>query len=380
MRHTLALLYFLSILTGCSRESLYEEADFRQNVYDAFADCSDATIKRLAMAHNIQTAFGRCGSNRFSHFSWAPDGLHLYFQLTHGSHILNGEDKTITMVPTESPTARAAWLSATVLAIPLPPEEEKTKERIAFYNRSALTIDYREIDVTQPRDLMRFHNGSAVLFTALDAEGVRRPYSLNSNTGDLSRALTWLEQPIERLSISEKAGIVAWSTSTDTEIAKLETGESLHLFKGVTRAVPHDDGRWVALETLGAEISHFDQRSWDEVSPKARERELARQKKWEEKLPNWVDTTVKPPEIQLFDLSNQQRHRITAFWGDEVEWYPAPGNWMAFFMWGIEGKQLNRNVGLTAMAERIRMLDAGQNPLELETITQTPDLDSTKAN
>ena len=32
--------------------------------------------------------------------------------------------------------------------------------------------------------------------------------------------------------------------------------------------------------------------------------------------------------------------------------YPSKGLYLAFMMWGIEGKQLNRNVGLTSLAER----------------------------
>ena len=30
------------ILTGCSRESMYEEASFKQHVSDSYAECSDA--------------------------------------------------------------------------------------------------------------------------------------------------------------------------------------------------------------------------------------------------------------------------------------------------------------------------------------------------
>ena len=369
------LIAAVTALTGCNRESMYGEADFSQNVYDSFADCNDAEIKRLAMAHNIQTAFGRCGSNRFSHFTWSPDGVHLYFQLTHGAHILNGNEKTITTVPTEGPTDGSAWIDKDTLAIPLPPAEGTTEELIAIYNHAELTIDHKPIPVGSPQDLVGFADGTAILFTALDAAEVRRPYTLNLETGAVERALPWLDQHVVRLNINEKSNMVAWSTKTDTELVKLDTGESLHLFSGVTRAVPHDDGRWVILETDGAEISHFDQRTWNELSPKARQRELARQEKWAERQPDWVEMTTKPPEIQLFDNTSGHRTRITAFWGNEVEWYPHKGHYIAFMMWGIESKQLNRNVGLTPLAERIRMLNAGQIPLGVEKVemTEAPD-------
>jgi hypothetical protein len=177
-----------------------------------------------------------------------------------------------------------------------------------------------------------------------------------------------LEQHVERLAISAKAGIVAWSTAEATELAKLSDGTSIQLFPGVTRAVPHDDGRWVLLETLGEPISHFNQRSWGEVSAEARERELARQKKWLERQPDWVVHEVQPPEIQLWDAEKNLRFKVTAFYGDETEWYPAPGHYVAFRMWGIEGKQLNRNIGLTPMAERLRMIGLDQIPLGIEAI------------
>jgi hypothetical protein len=373
------MLAGLLMVSGCDRETLYGGSDFTQDVHHAFADCRDAEIKRLAMAHNIQTAFGRCGSNRFSHFVWSPDGVHLYFQLTHGAHILNGTEKTITTVPTEGPTARAAWLSRDILAIPLPAAEDTTEERIVIYNRTAATMETRLLPVTAPKDLISMKDGAAVLFTALDSEEVRRPYIIELNTGETTRAFSWITQPVTRIAVSEAADLLAWSTATDTELVRMSTGESLHLFSGVTRAVPHDDGRWLALETEGAEISHFDQRTWNEISPDARKRELARQKKWAARQPEWVEMTTQPPEIQLFDLGNGKRYRVTAFWGNEVQWYPAKGNWLAFMMWGIEGKQLNRNVALTVMAERFRMIDAGQMPLGIELIGPTPTSDSPTA-
>lgn len=380
MRKFSVFLTSLFLMTACDRESLYGGGDFSQNVHDSFAECSEAEIQRLTMAHNIQTAFGRCGSNRFSHYQWSPDGIHLYFQLTHGAHVLNGEEKTITTIPLEGPTARAAWLLPDILAIPLPAAEGQTDERMAIYNWASHTVDYKALPVSSPKDLTAYREGRWVLFTALDDQDVRRPYQLDTNTGEVERALSWLEQPVTRIAISEKANLVAWSTETDTEIAKLDTGESLHLFKGVTRAVPHDDGRWIALETEGAEISHFDQRSWNEVSKKARERELARQKKWIERQPEWVETSTKPPELQMFDLNKGKRYRITSFWGNEVQWYPSAGNYLAFIMWGVEGKQLNRNIGLTSMADRFRMVDAEQIPMGIEVVEPTEKVDSNKAN
>ena len=79
----------------------------------------------------------------------------------------------------------------------------------------------------------------------------------------------------------------------------------------------------------------------------------------------------------MFDLTNGKRYRVTSFWGDEVQWYPSAGNYLAFIIWGIEGKQVNRNIGLTSMAERFRMIDADQIPMGIERVvpaksTETP--------
>ena len=114
----------------------------------------------------------------------------------------------------------------------------------------------------------------------------------------------------------------------------------------------------VGLFILSMTINFFDSASAD-------------QEKWAARQPEWVEMSVKPPEVQLFDLNSGERYRITAFWGDDVAWYPSKGLYLAFMMWGIEGKQLNRNVGLTSLAERVRMIDAKQMPLGVEALTQT---------
>ena len=82
----------------------------------------------------------------------------------------------------------------------------------------------------------------------------------------------------------------------------------------------------------------------------------------------------------MFDLTNGKRYRVTAFWGNEVQWYPARGNYLAFIMWGIEGKQLNRNIGLTSMAERFRMIGADQTPMGIESIDSNKSPESPEAN
>ena len=365
----LLVLSLVFVLGGCSRESMYDDGSFTQNVSDAFAPCNEGEIRFLSGKHNIQTAFRRCGSNKFAHFQWSPDGVHLSFQLTHGAHIMNGLEKTITVVPTETPSHGAGWLTKDILAVPLGPAEDDTRYRVVIYNRAANTMHTLPLDVKEPRHLQAWDGkGGKVLMTAVGEDGQRRPYTLDTATGTLSRALSWLTQPVTELFMSREAKLVGWSTATDSEVAQLEDGKTLHLLPGVTRAVPNKKGDWIALELLGAPISHFDQKSWDQGTEEQRAREKVRLAKWLERQPDWVSREVQPPEIHLLHTPTRGRYRITAFYGDRVQWYPGKRAYLAFMMWGIEGKQLNRNVAFTDLRERLRMILAGQIPLGVELV------------
>jgi hypothetical protein len=348
---------------------MYDDGSFTQNVAEAYTHCDESQISFLTAKHGIQTAFGRCGSNNFTHFEWSPDGVHLLFQLTHGAHILNGEKKTITVVPTETPIAEGAWVNANILALVLQPDVGKQRERIVLYNRVASTTTVIPLDVHDVRDMASWAKDSTeILLTARDQAGERHPYRLDTATGDLVRALPWLTQPIERLNVSQEAGLVAWSTADATEIAQLDDGATLHLLPGVLRAIPNNDGRWIALETLGVPISVFNQHTWGEGTDASRARDQARHEKWVERHLDGEDQMVQPPEIQLLDRTTGHRYRITAFNGDRLQWYPSPGQYVSFMMWGIEGKQMNRNVGLVSLAERIRMLNKGDLPMGIEKV------------
>ena len=114
-------LTLATVLSGCSRDDLYGEATFTDNVADAYADCDPGEIKFLSSKHNLRLAFRACGSNKFHHTAWSPDGTLLYFQLTHGGHLLIGEEKRIETIDLETPVGPAAWLRNHALAIPLPP-------------------------------------------------------------------------------------------------------------------------------------------------------------------------------------------------------------------------------------------------------------------
>ena len=106
------MLATILLATGCSREDLYAQSSFTENVSEAYAECNESEIRFLASKHNIQTAFKKCGSNNFIDTTWAPDGEKLYFHVANGAYILNADDKTIAAVPSEVPTSDSAWLPA----------------------------------------------------------------------------------------------------------------------------------------------------------------------------------------------------------------------------------------------------------------------------
>jgi len=357
----------LFVVANCSREDLYGDATFTDNVEAAYQDCDPNEITFLASKHNIQTAFDNCGSNKFAHISWSPDGRYLYFQLTHGGHILDGETKDIITLPTEVPIAGAAWMRNDLLVVPVGPslEDPEGPDRLVFYNRAANTLHAVALDQTEPRDLASAGDGDRVYFTALDADGARTVYVADPATSEVSPALPFVPTPVERLVVEAEAGLLSWSDGRNSELVRLDGGEPVARFPDVLRVIPHPEGRYVALETLGEPISPFDQRSWNELSPEARERELARRDEWLQRLPDWAPREMRPPEIQIYDLSTQDRVRVTAFFGEHFEWYRPRAYFCSFIMWGIEGKQLHRNVGLTDLAERLRMASEGDIPMGL---------------
>ena len=180
----------LMVFSGCSREDLYAQSSFTENVSEAYADCNESEIRFLAGKHNIQTAFKNCGSNNFIDTAWAPDGEKLHFRVTNGSYLLNANDKTIATVPTEVPTSDSAWLHADLLAMPLIPEEGEQDMRMALYNLSASTINVVRMPTTAVRDVQPWGDGQQVLMlaTTQDDEAMR-PYRFDPATSELTLSL-----------------------------------------------------------------------------------------------------------------------------------------------------------------------------------------------
>ncbi len=377
-------LTLATVLSGCSRDDLYGEATFTDNVADAYADCDPGEIKFLSSKHNLRLAFRACGSNKFHHTAWSPDGTLLYFQLTHGGHLLIGEEKRIETIDLETPVGPAAWLRNHALAIPLPPLDVVPKGesqeiaarkaaasgqpyRIAIYERGARTVEEFPLpSLKKPLDLFSTGKANNIVLTGIGDDGLRRPYRFDPDVGTIERVLPQLDAHVDRFVWVPEADMATWADSNGAEIIRISTGEVLAELPGVKRAIPHPDGRYIALELEGQPISHFDQRTWRELSPEAQEREAARKAQWLETLPEWAPREAMPPELHILDLQKGERWRITAWYADHFEWLAPMPYWCSMIVWGIENKQLHRNVAFTDLREKLRMADKGEVPYGLE--------------
>ncbi|HJN73627.1 MAG TPA: hypothetical protein QGF58_06800 [Myxococcota bacterium] len=360
-------MFLLLTLAGCDRDDLYQTSTFSENVYNAYEDCRDTELRFLAGKHNIQTAFEPCGSNNFVHYRWAPDGVQLYFQLPMSAHILNGVDKTIGTVPTEVPVGDAAWMAREYLVFPIAPPKGGTKQRMLRFDRMQASVIELELDVEDPRDLMPTGSADSVYFTA-ESEGARRIFVANFTEMTVAPIFPFVtsadtftyEPAMQQLAVGEG----------DTVRTFTADGGLLETFPDATRGSIHPAGRYVALEKLGEPISPFDQRSWNELSEDARERELRRMEEWLAKQPEWVMTEVSPPVIEVWDRDQSERWRFTSFYGSKFQWYPYQPEllYASFVLWGLEGKEMNRNVAITQLHERLRMAGNGETPMGMEKV------------
>jgi hypothetical protein len=371
---SLALLLPMLALCSCEEEN-FGEANFYENVYDAYADCRESEIRFLKGKQGISTAFAECGSNNFGAFSWSPSGIHLYFLVTHAGHVLNGEDKTIATVPTPLPVTNGVWLDADRILLLLPHQEAGVPgQRIAVYDHRKATMTAVDTGLELPTMLQRGPDMRHAYVTALDDQGARRPYSLDITSGEVERAFPWLDAPLESFTFEPDAaggGMVTWASGGVAHIARSD-GSERRDFEDALRASIHPGGRWLILERLGTAVSNFDQASWDEMTDEARERAVRRRDAWVERLPDWTETETRPPSMDLVDLDSGARYRFSQFQGDMFEWYRAADYWVSFRLWGIEEKELNANVALLDLQGRMREIERGSFPKGIELVQAMP--------
>jgi hypothetical protein len=354
------------MLTGCDRDAWVPESSFSDAVKEAYKECSASEIRFLSAKHGIQTAFANCGSNNFVHFTWSPDGIRIYFQLPLAGHIMNGEDKTIRALPTEQPIDNGTWLASDLLVLPLGPAADSEAFRIVLYNLPQESLETVELAVKNPRHLQAVGKRDQVLLVSGGPEETASFHQVNFTTGEVVPAFPWWSGTLSTFTYNAEHDAALIGADGKVTWYKGATGEVVRIFEDAQRASLHSDGRLIGLETMGDPISPFDQRAWGELSPEARERELKRQKVWLARQPDWVPKEITPPAIDIVDLEVNQRWRITAFYGNRFQWYegsPDPMRHASFVMWGIEGKELNKNVALTDLSERLRYAAAGNLPM-----------------
>jgi len=363
-------MWLLLTLAGCDRDSLYQSSTFSENVYNAYEDCRPSEVRFLASKHNIQTAFEPCGSNNFVHYRWAPDGVQLYFQLPMSAHIMNGVDKTIGTIPTEVPVGDAAWLGREYLVFPIAPAKDSEQTRLIRFDRMQASVTEIPLDVTQPRDLMPTGSNDVVFFTAEGTSG--RQIFRADFTSETVQPIFPFVDTVETFTYEPTLKQLAVGAGETVKVFR-EDGTLLETFPDAIRGSIHPDGRYIALEQLGDPISPFDQRSWNELSDDARERELRRMEEWLDKQPEWVMTEVSPPVVDIWDRERSERWRFTSFYGSKFQWYPYQSEllYASFVLWGLEGKEVNRNVAITQLHERLRMAGNGETPMGMERVAGT---------
>lgn len=364
------------LLVACDRDDWVPESSFSESVEEAYSECSEAEIRFLTAKHAIQTAFENCGSNNFVHFTWSPDGLRLYFQLPLAGHVMNADDKTIGSLPTEQPVGNAAWLAADLLALPLGPAEGETSARVVLYNLYQASTETLDLGLQRPAMLQALGQRDQVLLAALADDGQTTFHRIDFTTRTVTPAFSWWSGTADSFTYTPEHDAVLIGRGDTVTWYTGETGAVVATFVDAQRGTLHPGGRYVSLETLGDPISPFDQRAWGELSPEAQEREQRRSQKWLERQPDWVPKTVEPPEIHVVDRESDQRFRFTGFYGDRFQWYtasPDPMLHASFVMWGIEGKELNKNVALTDLSERLRYAAAGNLPIGVELYGQPPE-------
>lgn len=363
MTHPLpARVALLAILlaAGCGeRDPL--EGTLAQNVGASFAPCNASEIKFLAAKHNVMTSFEPCGNNNFQHYAWSPDGRMLYFQLVMVAHVMNAEadDKAVITVPTETPIGPAGWLSSSRLAIPVGPREDDGPKRLVLFDMEQRSLFEHPLPgVDQVHVVTRGASSGEVLLLVSDASGQRSMRTLDASDGSLSPAFPFVEGPVDTFTYTPQVDALAVTQGDRTTLYVGATGERRGTFAPAVRGTVHPDGRWLALEHAGDPVSIFYQRAWDELPERARERELARAKRFEEQLAMKGDfpTEVRPPTVSFVDLTEGERWQLTSIYGRGFQWYEATPMYGSLMLWGFEGKEFKRNVVLGNMNDRLRTI------------------------
>jgi hypothetical protein len=358
------LLPMILITAACDRDAQYEIESFASSVSTTWADCDPTVVPRLATELQVQfiESFEACHSNNFTLSTWAPDGVHLYFQLAFSAFVLNGETKELWPLPiTEGmPADNAAWISARQMAVPLNGEDGIS---LVLFNlpgedQPAITIQKTiQTDFEEPKDAQSIEGGKVLLVSGTQ-DGTRKLFSINLETGKSTQAFSWLDKSFDRFSYHEGEDLLFLGIGTNVTALKGITGTPTQTFENATRATMHPLGTLIALEATGNPISTYTPNYTGELTETMQRREAARKAKWLEDKPDWIPNAITPPAIDFWDVENERRVRFFQIHGDGFQWYPGNPYYLSFRLWGLGDQQLNPNILLSDLPARLKVLEA----------------------
>jgi hypothetical protein len=333
----------------------------------------------MASKHNFMTSFRPCGENTFSSYAWSPEGTHLYFQLVMTPYLMDArEDTKPTMaVHTTTPIGDAAWVTKWRVVIPVGPNETGEQNRLAIHDLEQQTVFHTDVEI-ETADAVQASGEPTAIFLLGKRNGEQNIWRIDTGTGEVSKAFPWLLEPPDTFTWQPAMGIAVLGRGDTVTLHKGESGETIATFPTAVRGSLHSGGRYLMLEHLGEEISIFYQRSWDELSEQARERELRRLQRFEETLAPGTPTKVQPPTLSWVDLTTGERYMMSSVFGDKFSWYEPSPFYGAFFLWGFEGKQFKRNVMLGQLGGRFRSIDKGRSVLGVERFNTGEDVNWTR--
>jgi hypothetical protein len=338
----------------------YDDDEVAKHVstFDAsgvWVPCVETELKSRAKEHAMQLVFEPCGSNQFLDFSWAPDGLQLYYELPDRAMILNADTSRTSTIEQNVPHGPGTWLHEDLLVVPVSDEatapksiKPPTQSRIGVFNQLAELQATHIIDIGLPRDLQPWNDGARILLTGIaPGDGLRYPYIFDPQGGHLHRVLQELGA-VENLSWAGPEGLIAYFNGKETVVQRasgvqaVSDWQVLARYEDVRRGIVHPSSRYVALETLGPPVSLYEGSS----------------------------ETIQPPEIHFLDVKNGQRYRITAFQGDHFQWYEFQDYWGSFILWGFENEQVQTNVVALDMSTWLQADEAAQAERGMEQVKE----------
>ena len=271
--------------------------------------------------------------------------------------------KDVRPVPTASPIGPATWLGNERQVLPVSPELESETPRLAIIEWTTPSVHHIDLpNITRVETLLTSPNPEEVWLLGTPAtEEEASVLSVSLLDGTQKQAFPWLEAGVSSITYSREQDWITVGRGGQVTVFERDTGAALGQYAPATRGVVHRGGVWLALEHEGEPISVFHQRAWDEVSDRAREREIARTERFEKQLPEHFDREVAPPVLSFVHLPTGRRWQLDSVQGWDFQWYAPTDHYASFMLWGFEHKQFKRNVLLGNMTDRLRSVSEGRD-------------------